>query len=269
VPGDIVILDAGRFIPADLRLIETANLQVEESALTGESVPSEKDASFILDASIPIGDRKNLAFMSSLVTYGRGVGVVVARVINKQVVKFPVIIKNEQQEKTPLEIRLNQLGKALGKLAIGICIFIFLIGILQGRDWIEMFLISVSLAVASIPEGLAAIVAVVLSIGVTAMSKRNAIIRRLPAVETLGSVNVICTDKTGTLTQNKMTVLKSFTADEEKNILRNRQNLVGKSTQFLAKAMILCSDASWDGEKGTGDPTEIALLMLGDDVGIG
>ncbi|MDS1031372.1 cation-translocating P-type ATPase [Porphyromonadaceae sp. NP-X] len=268
VPGDIVILDAGRFIPADLRLIETANLQVEESALTGESVPSEKDASFILDASIPIGDRKNLAFMSSLVTYGRGVGVVVATGMNTEVGKIAGIINNEQQEKTPLEIRLNQLGKALGKLAIGICIFIFLIGILQGRDWIEMFLISVSLAVASIPEGLAAIVAVVLSIGVTAMSKRNAIIRRLPAVETLGSVNVICTDKTGTLTQNKMTVLKTFTFDEEKDILRKQPNNVGKSTQFLAKAMILCSDASWDGEKGTGDPTEIALLMLGDDVGL-
>jgi len=267
-PGDIVILDAGRFIPADLRLIETANLQVEESALTGESVPSEKDASFILDASIPIGDRKNLAFMSSLVTYGRGVGVVVATGMNTEVGKIAGIINNEQQEKTPLEIRLNQLGKALGKLAIGICIFIFLIGILQGRDWIEMFLISVSLAVASIPEGLAAIVAVVLSIGVTAMSKRNAIIRRLPAVETLGSVNVICTDKTGTLTQNKMTVLKTFTFDEEKDILRKQPNNVGKSTQFLAKAMILCSDASWDGEKGTGDPTEIALLMLGDDVGL-
>ena len=268
VPGDIVILDAGRFIPADLRLIETANLQVEESALTGESVPSEKDASFILDASIPIGDRKNLAFMSSLVTYGRGVGVVVATGMNTEVGKIAGIINNEQQEKTPLEIRLNQLGKALGKLAIGICLFIFLIGILQGRDWIEMFLISVSLAVASIPEGLAAIVAVVLSIGVTAMSKRNAIIRRLPAVETLGSVNVICTDKTGTLTQNKMTVLKTFTFDEEKDILRKQPNNVGKSTQFLAKAMILCSDASWDGEKGTGDPTEIALLMLGDDVGL-
>jgi len=268
VPGDIVILDAGRYIPADLRLIETVNLQVEESALTGESVPSEKDASLILDPKIPIGDRKNLAFMSSLVTYGRGVGVVVATGMNTEVGKIAGIINNEQQEKTPLEIRLNHLGKVLGKLAIGICIFIFIIGVLQGRDWIEMFLISVSLAVASIPEGLAAIVAVVLSIGVTAMSKRNAIIRRLPAVETLGSVNIICTDKTGTLTQNKMTVLKSFTADEEKNILRNRQNLVGKSTQFLAKAMILCSDASWDGEKGTGDPTEIALLMLGDDVGI-
>jgi Ca2+-transporting ATPase len=268
VPGDIVILDAGRYIPADLRLIETVNLQVEESALTGESVPSEKDASLILDQKIPIGDRKNLAFMSSLVTYGRGVGVVVATGMNTEVGKIAGIINNEQQEKTPLEIRLNHLGKVLGKLAIGICIFIFIIGVLQGRDWIEMFLISVSLAVASIPEGLAAIVAVVLSIGVTAMSKRNAIIRRLPAVETLGSVNIICTDKTGTLTQNKMTVLKSFTANEEKNILRNRQNLVGKSTQFLAKAMILCSDASWDGEKGTGDPTEIALLMLGDDVGI-
>lgn len=268
VPGDIVILDAGRYIPADLRLIETVNLQVEESALTGESVPSEKDASLILDPKIPIGDRKNLAFMSSLVTYGRGVGVVVATGMNTEVGKIAGIINNEQQEKTPLEIRLNQLGKVLGKLAIGICIFIFIIGVLQGRDWIEMFLISVSLAVASIPEGLAAIVAVVLSIGVTAMSKRNAIIRRLPAVETLGSVNVICTDKTGTLTQNKMTVLKSFTVDEKKDILRNRQNMVGESTQFLAKAMILCSDASWDGEKGTGDPTEIALLMLGDDVGL-
>jgi len=268
VPGDIVILDTGRFVAADLRLIETINLQIEESALTGESVPSEKEASLILDPKTPLGDRENMAFMSSLVTYGRGEGVVIATGMNTEVGKIVGIINKEEPLKTPLEIRLNQLGKVLGKLAIGICIFIFIVGILQGRDLAEMFLISVSLAVASIPEGLAAIVAVVLSVGVMAMSKRNAIIRRLPAVETLGSVNIICTDKTGTLTQNKMTVLQSFTLDERKDIQRGQINYSKDSTILLAKAMILSSDATWDGQMGTGDPTEIALLMFGDDVGL-
>ncbi len=268
VPGDIVILDTGRFVSADLRLIETINLQIEESALTGESVPSAKDASLLLNHKTPLGDRDNMAYMSSLVTYGRGAGVVIATGMDTEVGKIAGIINKEETVKTPLEIRLNELGKVLGKLAIGICVFIFIIGIVQGRDLTEMFLISVSLAVASIPEGLAAIVAVVLSIGVTAMSKRNAIIRRLPAVETLGSVNIICTDKTGTLTQNKMTVLQSFTLDEEKSIKRGQINYAKDSTLLLAKAMILSSDATWDGQKGTGDPTEIALLMFGDDIGL-
>ena len=268
VPGDILILDAGRFVSADLRLIETANLQVEESALTGESVPSEKDAMLVHDPKTPLGDRENLAFMTSIVTYGRGVGVTVGTGMNTEVGKIANIIEGEEESKTPLEIRLNNLGKTLGKIAVGICIFIFVVSYFQGRDLAVMFLLAVSLAVAAIPEGLAAIVAVVLSIGVTSMAKRNAIIRRLPAVETLGSVNIIGSDKTGTLTQNKMTVVKSFTINGEFAVERDEANAVTEDAKMLAKTMILSSDATWENGKGTGDPTEISLLLLGDDLGI-
>jgi Ca2+-transporting ATPase len=268
VPGDILILDTGRFISADLRLIETANLQVEESALTGESVPSVKDAMLVHDPKTSLGDRENLVFMTSIVTYGRGVGVTVGTGMNTEVGKIANIIEGEEESKTPLEIRLNNLGKTLGKIAIGICIFIFVVSYFQSRDLAVMFLLAVSLAVAAIPEGLAAIVAVVLSIGVTSMAKRNAIIRRLPAVETLGSVNIICSDKTGTLTQNKMTVVKSFTINGEFAVERDKANAVTEDAKMLAKTMILSSDATWENGKGTGDPTEISLLLLGDDLGI-
>jgi Ca2+-transporting ATPase len=266
VPGDILILDTGRFIAADIRLIESANLQVEESSLTGESVPSSKDASELHDEDTSLGDRNNSAFMSTLVTYGRGVGVVTATSMQTEVGKIANIIGNEQQSKTPLEERLDKLGKTLGLLAIGICVFIFIVAWFQGRELLEMFLTSVSLAVASIPEGLAAIVAVVLSIGVTKMSKRNAIIRQLPAVETLGSVNVICSDKTGTLTQNKMTVTKSYTLEGEQDIAGSQQGT--KDTELLAKAMVLCSDATYENEEGTGDPTEVALLIYADNLNL-
>src|SRR5690606_16228437 len=220
VPGDIVILDAGRYIPADLRLIESANLQVDESALTGESVAVEKDASEILSNDyISLGDRINLGYMSTLVTYGRGVGVVTGTGTHTEVGRIADILRQDNETKTPLEIRLDQLGKTLGKGALAICILIFVISYFQGRDITEMFLTSVSLAVAAIPEGLAAIVAVVLSIGVTKMAKQNAIIKRLPAVETLGSVNIVCSDKTGTLTQNKMTVQEFFNfTDKHKKV---------------------------------------------------
>src|SRR5688572_15523229 len=205
VPGDILILDTGRLVAADLRLIESANLQIDESALTGESVPSAKNASKVLQgAQTALGDRVNSAFMSTLVTYGRGVGVVTDTGMKTQVGKIADIIDQEDDSKTPLEKRLHELGKTLGKIAVGICGAIFILALFQGRNLTEMFLTAVSLAVASIPEGLAAIVAVVLSIGVTNMSRRNAIIKKLPAVETLGSVNIVCSDKTGTLTQNKM-----------------------------------------------------------------
>lgn len=268
VPGDILILDTGRFISADLRLIETANLQVEESALTGESVPSEKDALLIHDLKTPLGDRENLAFMSTMVTYGRGSGVAIATGMKTEVGNIASIIEGEEEAKTPLEIRLNNLGKTLGKIAIGICIFIFVVSLIQGRDLAEMFLVAVSLAVAAIPEGLAAIVAVVLSIGVTSMSKRNAIIRRLPAVETLGSVDIICSDKTGTLTQNKMTVVNYFNLKGEVAVERDKGNSSDEDAKTLAKTMVLSSDATWENGQGTGDPTEISLLMLGDDLGI-
>ncbi|NDP22529.1 MAG: cation-translocating P-type ATPase [Paludibacter sp.] len=269
VPGDILILDAGRFISADIRLIESANLQIEESALTGESVPAEKDASQIhIELKTSLGDRMNMAFMSTLVTSGRGVGVVVETGMNTEVGKIANLINTEKKEKTPLEIRLDKLGKTLGMFAIGICVLIFVIALLQGRDLAEMFILSVSLAVAAIPEGLAAIVAVVLSIGVTGMSKRKAVIKKLPAVETLGSVNIICSDKTGTLTQNKMTVKTYFNLEGEIAVERNSQNSATEDAKLLAKAMILSSDATYENGQGTGDPTEIALLLLGDDLGI-
>ncbi|HCE57785.1 MAG TPA: ATPase [Prolixibacteraceae bacterium] len=269
VPGDILILDTGRFISADIRLIESANLQIEESALTGESVPSDKDASQVLsDLKTPLGDRTNIAFMSTLVTHGRGVGVVIETGMNTEVGKIANLINTEKKEKTPLEIRLDKLGKTLGMFAIGICVIIFVIALIQGRDIAEMFILSVSLAVAAIPEGLAAIVAVVLSIGVTGMSKKKAVIKKLPAVETLGSVNIICSDKTGTLTQNKMTVTTYFNLEGEIVVERNSKNSATEDAKLLAKAMILCSDATYENGQGTGDPTEIALLLMGDDLEI-
>ena len=269
VPGDILMLDAGRFISADIRLIESANLQIEESALTGESISADKDATQIhSDVKTPLGERMNMAFMSTLVTSGRGIGVVVETGMTTEVGKIANLINSEKKEKTPLEVRLDKLGKTLGLFAIGICVFIFIIAIIQGRDLAEMFVLSVSLAVAAIPEGLAAIVAVVLSIGVTSMSKRKAIIKKLPAVETLGSVNIICSDKTGTLTQNKMTVKTYFNLEGEVAVERNSKNSATEDAKLLAKAMILCSDATFENGQGTGDPTEIALLLLGDDLGI-
>jgi P-type Ca2+ transporter type 2C len=269
VPGDIVILDAGRFIPADLRLIESANLQIEESALTGESVPSSKDADELPEGDkIPLGDRRNSAFMSTLVTYGRGVGVAVETGMKTEVGKIADIIDKEVESKTPLEKRLDELGKTLGIIAIAICAIIFILAYFQGRNMTEMLLTAVSLAVASIPEGLAAIVAVVLSIGVTIMSKKNAIIKKLPAVETLGSVNIVCSDKTGTLTQNKMTVTHYFNLHEDEVTVTKNSNVSSKEAELLARAMVLCSDATYENGVGTGDPTEIALLVFADQLGI-
>jgi Ca2+-transporting ATPase len=268
VEGDILILDAGRFVAADLRLIESANLQIDESALTGESVPSSKDAEQVLEGDhVSLGDRVNLGFMSTLVTYGRGAGVVIGTGMKTEVGKIADIL-DDDQTKTPLEIRLNELGRTLGIIAICICVIIFALAMVQGRDLTEMLLTSVSLAVASIPEGLAAIVAVVLSIGVTIMAKKNAIIKKLPAVETLGSVNIVCSDKTGTLTQNKMTVTHYYNLSENEVSVGERRKSHSTEAELLAKAMILCSDATYENEKGTGDPTEIALLLFGDDLGI-
>ncbi|ELC8465131.1 calcium-transporting P-type ATPase, PMR1-type [Clostridium perfringens] len=258
VPGDIVIIDAGRYIPGDLRLIDTANLKIEESAFTGESVPSEKDASFLPDKEIPIGDQNNMAFMSTLATYGRGVGVVVGTGMNTEIGKIAKMIEQEENDETPLQKKLSELGKILGFLAIGICILIFIISFFQGRDLLEMFLTSISLAVAAIPEGLPAIVAIVLALGVQRMVKNNAIIRKLPAVETLGSVSIICSDKTGTLTQNKMTVTTVYTNDSY--IKESEFNLNDNESKLLVDCMVLCNDATYSEKSQTGDPTEIALL---------
>lgn len=258
VPGDIVIIDAGRYIPGDLRLIDTANLKIEESAFTGESVPSEKDASFLPDKEIPIGDQNNMAFMSTLATYGRGVGVVVGTGMNTEIGKIAKMIEQEENDETPLQKKLSELGKILGFLAVGICILIFIISFFQGRDLLEMFLTSISLAVAAIPEGLPAIVAIVLALGVQRMVKKNAIIRKLPAVETLGSVSMICSDKTGTLTQNKMTVTTVYTNDSY--IKESEFNLNENESKLLVDCMVLCNDATYSEKNQTGDPTEIALL---------
>lgn len=265
VPGDIIILDAGRFIPADIRLTDTANLQIEESALTGESVPTNKNASTILtDPKTSLGDKVNMAYMSTLVTYGRGEGVVVATAMDTEIGKIAKILDDHTYEMTPLQKKLDELGRILGILAIGICGLIFVIALFQKRDIMEMFLTAISLAVAAIPEGLAAIVAIVLALGVTRMSKINAIVKKLPAVETLGSVNIICSDKTGTLTQNKMTVVKHYTHKTLTDVGQTATNLVGSQDEMeLIKTLVLCSDATYENEQGTGDPTEVALIVLG------
>lgn len=267
VPGDLVMLQAGQLITADLRLTESKSLQVEESALTGESVPVDKDASEMVNGSeMPIGDRINMAFMNTTVTHGRGEGVVVATGMQTEIGKIANLIGGHLQNKTPLELKMAQLGRLLSWTAGGICVFIILLSLLQGRDLAEMFLTAVSLAVASIPEGLVAIVAVVLSMGVSRMSKNNAIVKKLPAVETLGSVNMICTDKTGTLTLNKMTVTQVVTSEGAVEITRGQENEAIETVQLLARGMVLASDATLDGDQSTGDPTEIALLMLADDL---
>ncbi|PES84580.1 ATPase [Bacillus anthracis] len=265
VPGDIVMLDAGRYIPCDLRLIETANLKVEESALTGESVPVDKDAIYHpymqSDEQVPLGDQKNMAFMSTLVTYGRGIGVAVETGMNSQIGKIATLLHEADDDMTPLQKSLAQVGKYLGFVAVAICIVMFLIGFLQGRDTLEMFMTAISLAVAAIPEGLPAIVSIVLAIGVQRMIKQNVIIRKLPAVEALGSVTIICSDKTGTLTQNKMTVTH-FYSDNTYDQLESL-NVNNDAQRLLLENMVLCNDASYNNDSQTGDPTEIALLVAG------
>ncbi|MCL1631482.1 cation-translocating P-type ATPase [Sporolactobacillus sp. CPB3-1] len=266
VPGDLVVLDAGRYIPADLRLIESVNLQIEESALTGESVPSEKDAGHRFeDPKTPLGDLSNMAFMSTLVTYGRAEGVVVGTGMNTEIGKIAKGLDETETDLTPLQRRLAELGKTLGYVAIGICVLIFVIALIQRRDLFEMFLTAISLAVAAIPEGLPAIVAIVLALGVTRMSRINAIVKRLPAVETLGSVNIICSDKTGTLTQNKMTVLHVYTHRKFLDVPDEGTATAQETAeQKLIQTMVLCTDATYADGEGTGDPTEIALLVLGE-----
>ncbi|MEN6391794.1 MAG: cation-translocating P-type ATPase [Syntrophomonas sp.] len=266
VPGDIVILDAGRLVPADIRLIQTFNLQIEESTLTGESVAVEKNAlSVHPDPRTPLGDRTNMAFMSTVVTYGRGEGVVVSIATASEVGKIAEMLNKEIDESTPLQKRLAELGKVLGIMAIAICTLIFIIALFQNRNMFEMLLTAISLAVAVIPEGLPAIVAIVLALGVTRMSSKNAIIKHLPAVETLGSVNIICSDKTGTLTQNRMTVVQHYIFDQLREVPPDHECIKpAPDTVQLISSLVLCSDASLDDEYVTGDPTEIALLALAD-----
>ena len=267
VPGDIVVLETGDYVPADLRLIEAVNLKTQEAALTGESLPVEKTTEKIDKEDIGIGDRLNQAFSSSLVTYGRGKGIVVSIGMQTEVGKIATMLDSVDDSETPLSRRLEALGKTLGIAALVICLVIFAVGsFVHGREIFEMFMTAVSLAVAAIPEGLPAISTIVLSIGVQRMVKRNAIIRTLPSVETLGSATVICSDKTGTLTQNKMTVEKIFYNNEIFGVEEKKYN-VDDHLRLLMNSMILCNDTkvTKDGEefKLAGDPTETALVDLG------
>ena len=260
VPGDIVILETGDYVPADLRIIEAVNLKSQESALTGESVPVEKMAAKIEDEKIGIGDRVNMLFSSSLITYGRGKAVVVETGMNTEVGKIADIINTAEEQGTPLQQKLNKLGKTLGIVALAICAVIFVVGLLYGKEPIHMFMTAVSLAVAAIPEGLPAVFTIVLAIGVQRMVKRNAIVKKLPAVETLGSASVICSDKTGTLTQNKMTVEKVFC---DGNLVNLEESVDMIDIQKLVYASMLCNDTKIsEDDKLTGDPTETALVDM-------
>jgi len=264
VPGDIVVLDTGDYIPADLRIIEAVNLKTQESSLTGESVPVEKISEIIEEQEIGIGDRKNMLFSSSLVTYGRGKGIVVETGMTTEVGKIAGMINSTEKQQTPLQQKLDKLGKTLGIAALVICAVIFILGILQGKEIISMFMTAVSLAVAAIPEGLVAVSTIVLAIGVQKMVKKNAIVKRLPAVETLGSATVICSDKTGTLTQNKMTVEKIFWNDATREASNISDDEIDEELTKLVYANMLCNDTkiSSDGTL-TGDPTETALVDMG------
>ena len=258
VPGDVVLLEAGDAVPADGRIIESASLKIEEAALTGESVPVNKFIDFLSlggAKDVPLGDRKNMMYMGSTVVYGRGKAVVTGTGMNTEMGKIAGALAQAEDEQTPLQIKLAQLSKALTVLVVGICAIIFAVGLVRaagseagvtGATLLNTFMVAVSLAVAAIPEGLAAVVTIVLSIGVTNMSHKNAIIRKLTAVETLGCTQIICSDKTGTLTQNKMTVVEHASDDEK----------------LLMTAMALCSDAQYDEEAGqaVGEPTECALV---------
>ena len=263
VPGDIVVLDTGDYIPADLRIIEAVNLKAQESSLTGESMPIEKSVEKIEDEEVGIGDRINMLFSSSLVTYGRGKGIVVETGMTTEVGKIAGMINETEKQETPLQQKLNKLGKTLGIVALAICAFIFVIGLIQGKEPIHMFMTAVSLAVAAIPEGLVAVSTIVLAIGVQKMVKKNAIVKRLPAVETLGSSTVICSDKTGTLTQNKMTVEKIFINGKTDDLNNYKDKTENEDLKKLVFANMLCNDTkiSSDGEL-TGDPTETALVDM-------
>jgi Ca2+-transporting ATPase len=268
VPGDIVILETGAVIPADLRLIEAINLKIQESSLTGESVPDEKQTA-ALHGEVPLGDRTNMAFSTGIVTYGRGRGVVVGTGMNTEVGKIADMLQQTVDTETPMGRRLEQLGKVLGIAALIICAVIFIVGVLYGNSILDMFMTAVSLAVAAIPEGLPAVSTVVLAIGVQRMVRKNAIIRTLPSVETLGSATVICSDKTGTLTQNRMTVVEAYVNHKRYVINRTSPAItLNEDEKRLLSIAVLCTDAQMSANENgkfefTGDPTETALLDFG------
>ncbi len=298
VPGDIVLLEAGNFVPADLRLVESVNLKVDEASLTGESVPVQKEASAMLMPDSPLGDRRNSAYMSTVVTYGRGKGIVVNTGMKTEIGKIAEMIQSYEEEATPLQVRLDQLGKWLGVASLVICGLVGLIGVVRDTNLgliaseglffylgaetemlIEMFMTAVSLAIAAVPEGLPAVVTICLALGMQEMLKRHALIRKLHAVETLGSATVICSDKTGTLTQNEMMVVRSYTADRVLKVtgkgydpegeIREGEEAVDKTAlkieRFLYQGGLLCNDATLEKHDGSwrmvGDPTEGALVV--------
>ncbi len=264
VPGDIIKLEAGDFVPADARLIRSTSLKSEESALTGESVPSEKDAGVTVDEKSPLGDRANMVFSGCSITYGTAVAVVTATGMDTEMGKIAGLLDGEDGGQTPLQKKLAQLGKYLGFMALGACAIIFVVGLLNDIPPMDIFMTAVSLAVSAIPEGLPAIVTIVLAIGVQRMVKKNALIRRLPAVETLGSASIICSDKTGTLTQNRMTLVKAYVdgAADTEDISSENSDAI----RTLLRYGTLCCDGSVTiGEDGTenhiGDPTETSIVF--------
>ena len=265
VIGDVVILDAGRFVPADMRIIEASNLQINESALTGESVPVEKQTAVIPAEEVALGDQVNMAFMSTLVTNGRGIGIVTGTGIQTEIGKIADLMSQQEESETPLQIRLASLSKIIAIIAFVLavtifCIDVFIYGSLA-NDWREALITASAVGVAVIPESLPVIVSVILALGVGQMAKKHAIVKKLPSVETLGSVNVICSDKTGTLTQNRMTVTEYYA--NQQSGLATDLDLNVPENQLLLQAMILCSDAEVTDHGEIGDPTEIALVDLG------
>ncbi len=263
VPGDIILLEAGDFVPADARLLKSVSLKSEESALTGESVPAEKDADEEIKEGAPLGDRKNMVFSGCSITYGTAVAVVTATGMNTEMGKIANLLSGEGDTQTPLQKKLAKLGKYLGFMALGACAIIFVVGLIAKMPPLEIFMTAVSLAVSAIPEGLPAIVTIVLAIGVQRMVKKNAIIRRLPAVETLGSASIICSDKTGTLTMNRMTLVKAYT-DGDGAIEEITENCSEKTKKLLSYGTLCCDGlvVFEDGkETHVGDPTETAIVL--------
>ncbi|MGH6690448.1 MAG: cation-translocating P-type ATPase, partial [Gammaproteobacteria bacterium] len=303
VPGDLVVLEAGNYVPADMRLVTTVNLKIEEASLTGESVPVEKDAALVLDSEAPLGDRRNCAFLSTLITYGRGKGIVTGTGMQTQIGLIAEMIQSYEEEDTPLQRKLEHLGKVLGTVCIGICAVVLFYGLIRDtrltsvldtgflnywqaeqKDIINLFLTAVSLAIAAVPEGLPAIVTICLALGMQQMIKRNALIRKLPAVETLGCATVVCSDKTGTLTQNEMTVVQGWVGGRRLRLTGEGYNPTGQllvddqpvdarddaDIAVLLHGASLCNDArleegseasgarSW---RMVGDPTEGALVV--------
>ena len=284
VPGDYVILETGDIVPADLRLVESKNLKIDESSLTGESVAVDKNADIVYDGAMEIGDRENIAYSSTIVSYGRGSGVVVETGENTEIGKIATSIAEVDNEQTPLQKKLAGLSKTLGILVIGICVLVLVIGLIYKHDFLEMFMTSISLAVAAVPEGLPAIVTIVLSLGMGTMASKNAIVKKLLAVETLGTTTVICSDKTGTLTQNEMTVTKAYVAGKvfdvtgtgystKGEVLYNNEVVdlnVNKDIKLLGHIAALTNDARLNLNEATimGDPTEGALLTLAEKLGL-